>query len=93
MKVNVVLNWEKYHFMVKEGIILKHIVSTRGIKVDKSKIEVIENLKPPKIVKEFISFLGHASFYRRFIKEFPKITKPLTSLLMKDVDFIFDERC
>jgi len=93
VKVNLVLNWEKCHFMVQEGIVLGHIISNRGIKVDKAKIEVIENLQPPKTVREVRSFLGHAGFYRRFIKDFSKITKPLTGLLMKDAEFTFDNKC
>ncbi|XP_050894797.1 uncharacterized protein LOC127101414, partial [Lathyrus oleraceus] len=93
VKVNLVLNWEKCHFMVQQGIVLGHVVSDRGIEVDKAKIEIIENLQPPKTVQEIRSFLGHAVFYRRFIKDFSKITKPLTGLLMKDADFIFDEKC
>lgn len=52
VKVNLVLNWEKCHFMVKEGIVLEHIVSEREIKVDKAKIEVIENLQPCKTVRK-----------------------------------------
>jgi len=93
VKVNLVLNWEKCHFMVKEGIVLGHVVSNRGIEVDKAKIEVIENLNLPKTVREVRSFLGHAGFYWRFIKDFSKITKPLTGLLMKDAEFIFNEQC
>jgi len=91
--VNLVLNWEKCHFMVREGIVLGHLVSERGIEVDKAKIEIIEKMLPPTLVKEVRSFLGHAGFYRRFIKDFPSITKPLTSLLLKDADFIFDDSC
>jgi hypothetical protein len=56
--------------MVRQGIVLAHIVSNKGIEVDKAKIEVIENLQPPKTVREIRSFLGHAGFYRRFIKDF-----------------------
>jgi hypothetical protein len=92
-KVNLVLNWEKCHFMVQEGIVLGHLVSERGIEVDKAKIEIIENMLPPKSVKEVRSFLGHAGFYRRFIKDFSSITKPLTSLLLKDAEFVFDDSC
>jgi hypothetical protein len=67
---NLVLNWEKYHFVVTNGIILDHIVSSKGIEVDKSKIELIVNLATPKSVKDVVrSFLGHAGFYRRFIKD------------------------
>ena len=59
------LNWEKFHFMVKEGIVLGHQISERGIEVDKSKIETIEKLLPPSSLKGIRSFLGHARFYRR----------------------------
>ena len=59
VSVNIVLNWEKCHFMVRQGIVLGHIVFDKGIEVDKAKIEVIENLQPPKIVREIRSFLGH----------------------------------
>jgi hypothetical protein len=92
-EVDLVLNWEKCHFMVKKGIVLGHVISERGIKVDKAKVETIEQLPPPMDVKSLRSFLGHAGFYRRFIKDFSKITKPLMHLLQKDVAFDFDEKC
>lgn len=79
--------------MVTEGIMLGHIVSERGIEVDKAKIEVIENLPPPKTVREVRRFLGHVGFYRCFIKDLSKITKPLSGLLTKEVEFIFDDKC
>jgi hypothetical protein len=81
---NLVLNWEKCHFMVTNGIVLDHIVSLKGIEVDKSKIELIVNLPTPKSIKDVRSFLGHAGFYRRFIKDFSVIFKPLSNLLTKD---------
>ena len=56
--------------MVREGIVLEHLVSKRGIEVDRAKIEVIEQLPPPINIKGICSFLGHASFYHRFIKFF-----------------------
>ena len=87
---HLVLNWEKYHFMVREGIVLGHLVSERGKEVDRAKIEVIEQLPPPVNVKGIRSFLGHAGFYRRFIKDFSYIARPLNNLLANDVPFEFD---
>ena len=79
--------------MVREGIVLGHLVSERGIEVDKAKIEVIEQFPPPINVKGIRSFLGHARFYRRFIANFSQIARPLTSLLDKDVPFQFHDEC
>ena len=70
--------------MVKEGILLRHRVSERGIEVDISKIETIEKLPPPSSVKGIRSFLEHVGFYRGFIKDFYKIAKPLSNLLVKE---------
>ena len=92
-ETNLVLNWEKCHFMVEEGIILGHRISERGIEVDKAKIEAIEKLPPPSSVKGIRSFLGHAGFYRQFIKDFSHIAKPLSSLLVQGTPFDFDEQC
>ena len=72
---------------------LGHIISERGIEVDKAKVDLIESLPPPTTVKGVRSFLGHAGFYRRFIKDFSKIARPLSNLLAQDTPFIFDEAC
>lgn len=92
-ETHLVLNWEKCHFMVQEGIVLGHKVSKTGLEVDKAKIEVIDKLPPPSTVKGIQSFLGHAGFYRRFIKDFSKISKPLCQLLEHNRDFNFDDAC
>uniref|UniRef100_A0A0V0GKK2 Putative ovule protein n=1 Tax=Solanum chacoense TaxID=4108 RepID=A0A0V0GKK2_SOLCH len=68
-EANLVLNWEKCHFLVKEAIALGNKVSHKGLEVDKAKIEVIEKLPPPISIKEIRSYLSHARFYRRFIKD------------------------
>jgi hypothetical protein len=73
--------------------VLGHVISERGIEVGKAKVETVEQLPPPTDVKSLRSFLGHDGFYRRFIKDFSKITKPLTQLLQKGVAFDFDEKC
>jgi len=93
VETNLVLSWEKSHFMVKEGIVLGHVVSERGFEVDRAKIQIISTLPPPTSVKGIRSFLGHAGFYRRFIKDFSAISKPLCNLLLKDAPFSFDESC
>nr|GEZ38060.1 reverse transcriptase domain-containing protein [Tanacetum cinerariifolium] len=79
--------------MVKEGIVLGHNISKKGIEVDKAKIEVISKLPHPTTVKWIRSFLGHAGFYRRFIKDFWKISRPMTHLLEKNSPFIFSNEC
>ncbi|GKC67541.1 reverse transcriptase domain-containing protein [Tanacetum coccineum] len=90
---NLVLNWEKCHFMVKEGIILGYKISKSGIEVDKAKVDVIAKLPHPTFVKGVQSFLGHAGFYRRFIQAFSKIARPITHLLEKETLFIFSKEC
>nr|GEX09208.1 reverse transcriptase domain-containing protein [Tanacetum cinerariifolium] len=87
------LNWEKSHFMVKEGIVLGQKNLKKGIEVDEAKIEVISKLPRPTTVKGIRSFLGHAGFYRRFIKDFSKISRPMTHLLEKNSPFIFSNDC
>ncbi|CAN6542476.1 unnamed protein product [Malus baccata var. baccata] len=79
--------------MVKQGIVLGHVISERGIEVDKSKIDLVRYLPSPTSVREVRSFLRHAGFYRRFIKDFSKISTPLCRLLQKDVTFDFNEEC
>nr|GEV46459.1 reverse transcriptase domain-containing protein [Tanacetum cinerariifolium] len=87
------LNWEKSHLMVKEGIVLGYKISKKGIEVDKAKIKVISKLPHPTTVKGIRSFLGHARFYRRFIKDFSNISRPMTHLLEKNSPFIFSNEC
>ncbi|GJU27813.1 reverse transcriptase domain-containing protein [Tanacetum coccineum] len=90
---NLVLNWEKSHFMVKEGIVLGHKISKSRIEVDKAKVDVIDKLPHPTSVKGIRSFLGHDGFYRRYIQDFSKIARPMTHLLEKDTPFIFLKEC
>ena len=93
IKKDLVLNREKCHFMVPQGIVLGHIISKQGIEVDKAKVELIVKLSSPTIVKGVSQFLGHAGFYRRFIKDFSKLARPFCELLVKDAKFVWDDRC
>ena len=79
--------------MVIEGIALGHKISTVRLEVDQAKVSIIENLLPPTKLKGIRSFLGHAGFYRRFIKDFSKISRPLCRLLEKEKKIQFDEKC
>nr|CAN82547.1 hypothetical protein VITISV_036613 [Vitis vinifera] len=79
--------------MVQQGIVLGHIIFKNGIEVDKAKVELIVKLPHPINVKGIRQFLGHVGFYRRFIKDFSKISKPLCELLVKDAKFVWDEKC
>ena len=84
IETNLVLNFEKCHFMVEQGIVLGHIISSRGIEVDPAKRAVISQLSYLSCVQEVRSFLGHAGFYRHFIKDFSKVALPLSNLLQKN---------
>ena len=86
--INLVLNFEKFHFMVEHGVGLGHVVSSRGLEVDKAKVGIIQRLPHPRYVKNVRSFSGHVGFHRRFIEDFSKIASPLCALLVKDVLFI-----
>jgi len=90
---NIVLSYEKCHFMVSQGIVLGHIIYENAIQVDPAKLNVISQLLYPSSVREVRSFLGHAGFYRRFIKNFSTISLPLSNLLQKEVSFDFGKGC
>nr|GEY26472.1 reverse transcriptase domain-containing protein [Tanacetum cinerariifolium] len=88
---NLCLNWEKSHFMFKEGIVLGHKISKNRMEVDKAKVDVIAKLPHPTTVKGIRSYLVHDGVYRRFIKDFSKIARLMTRLLEKDTPFFFSK--
>ncbi|GKA37036.1 reverse transcriptase domain-containing protein [Tanacetum coccineum] len=90
---NLVLNWEKCHFMVKEGIVLGHKISKSGIEVDKAKVDVIAKLPHPTTVKGVRSFLGHAGFYHKFIQDFLKNLRPMTPSRERNPICLFQGMC
>ena len=73
--------------MVNEGIILGHKISERGIEVHAAKVDALKKMPCPKDIKGIRSFLGHAGYYRRFIKDFSKISRSLTNILQKGYSF------
>ena len=77
--------------MVAMGIVLGHKISVAGLEVNQAKVVIIKTLLPPTTVKGIRSFLGHAGFYRRFMKDFSKISRPSCRLLEKDAKFDFNE--
>ena len=79
--------------MVIEGIVLGHKISAVELEVDQAKVSIIETLFPPTTVKGIRSFLAHAGFYTRFIRDFSKMSRPLCKLLEKETKFEFDEKC
>ncbi|GJU25577.1 reverse transcriptase domain-containing protein [Tanacetum coccineum] len=88
---NLVLNWEKCHFMCREGIVLGHKISKSGIEVDRAKVDVIAKLPHPTTVKGVRSFLGHAGFYRRFIQT--EAYRSLQSLRCPGCNLPFELMC
>ena len=86
---DLVLNWEKCHFLATSRVLLSHIISREGIQVDPAKIKLILKLHLPTTIKEVRQFSGHASFYRRFIQDFSKISQPLCALLLNEAKFIW----
>jgi hypothetical protein len=85
--------FRKCEFWLTEVAFLRHVISTRGISVDPSKVKDVLNWMPPTNASEIRCFLGLAGYYRRFIKHFSKIAKPMTRLLEKNKDFDWTEEC
>lgn len=92
-EANLSLSNKKYHLMMIEGIVLGHHISVQGIKVDIKKIKIIKNLPPLEKVKELRSFLGHAGYYRRFVKDFSKIVASLFYFLKTKSEYNWTPAC
>lgn len=92
-KANLKIQPDKCEFLKKEVAYLGHLITPEGVKPNPEKVSCIQNFPQPKNPKEIKSFLGLAGYYRRFISNFAKLSKPLTRLLQKDVPFIFNQDC
>ena len=85
--------FSKCEFWLYKVAFLGHFVSKDGVEVDPAKIEAVKEWPTPKNVSDIRSFLGLAGYYRRFVKDFSKIAKPMTSLMRKDCKFVWTEKC
>ncbi|WVZ89468.1 LOW QUALITY PROTEIN: hypothetical protein U9M48_035871 [Paspalum notatum var. saurae] len=85
--------FSKCAFWLKEVSFLGHILSEKGVAVDPSKVKDVLNWKQPETVTEIQSFLGLAGYYRRFIKDFSKTAKPMTSLTKKNAKYVWSSNC
>ena len=85
--------FSKCEFWLTEVRFLGHVVSASGVLVDQEKVEAVMSWERPKSIFEIRSFLGLAGYYRRFIKDFSRITAPMTRLTQKEVKFDWDDRC
>ena len=85
--------FSKCEFWLREVAFLGHVVSSKGVMVDPSKVEAVSSWPRPTSVTEIRSFLGLAGYYRRFVQDFSKIASALTRLTKKGVDFVWSEEC
>ena len=92
IEMNLSLSPEKYEFFMTEETMLGHAISQQGLQVDPNKTSIIQRVPPPQNVRDVRSFLGLDRYFRRFIKDFNKLTSPLFGLLRKDVEFIWSEK-
>lgn len=90
---NLKLQPKKCQFAAKRVEYLGHYFSRKGIEVNPAKIEVVKTYPPPKTCKQLKAFLGLTNYYRRFVKDYAKITAPLNALLKQDADYIWSQDC
>ena len=85
--------FSKCEFWLQEVAFLGHVLSAEGVAVDPAKIEAVKEWDQPRNVTKIRSFLGLAGYYRRFIKNFSKIARPMTNLLKKTKEFEWTPKC
>ena len=90
---NLKIKAEKCHLLEKEVLFLGHVLSGDGVKPSPTNVDRILSWNPPKSTKQVRQFLGMATYYRRFIKEFAKLATPLSKLTSKNVKFYWNEEC
>ena len=92
-EANLKLNPKKCHFFKKEVGFLGHVVNEHGISTDPEKIQSVKNWPVPRNVKDLRSFLGLCSYYRKFVKDFATVAKPLHDLTKKDCQYVWSAQC
>jgi hypothetical protein len=92
LEYGLCLHPEKCFFEMQQGVLLGHVVSSKGIEVDKDKIKVIVDLLVPTNISELQGFLGHTWYYRRFILMYAALNTFLIVLLKKDVEFSWNSK-
>lgn len=92
-KYNLQLKISKTEFFASELLYLGHIISERGVKPSERNVETVKNFPQPKKLVEVQRFLGMASYFRKFIRDFAKIAKPLNYLCKKDIEFVWTTDC
>lgn len=93
LKSNLKIQPDKCEFLRKEVSYLGHLITDKGVKPNPDKVRCIEKFPQPQNQKDIKSFLGLTGYYRRFIPNYSKLTKPMTKLLQKNATFHFDEEC
>lgn len=92
-KAGLKLKPKKCHFLRKKINFLGHVVSKEGIQTDPEKTKAIDQIRIPSFVKEVRSFLGLACYYRKFVKDYSKIAKPLYDLTKQDKEWLWTDDC
>lgn len=91
-RFNLKIQPDKCEFMRREVMYLGHLITEQGVKPDPAKVKAVSQYPVPTCPKDIKAFLGLAGYYRRFIKNFSSLSKPLTSLLKKDVNFVWSSK-
>ena len=90
---NLKLNPGKCDWFADKIKLLGHVVGGGELQMDKSKVEAVKQIEYCRNVKEVQRFLGLCGYYRKFIKDFAKISRPLSNLTRKDIEFQFNDAC
>lgn len=83
------MKFSKCRFAQQSISYLGHVVSYHGVSIDPSKIDAVQQWPTPQNIKELRSFLGLAGYYRKFMRNYAILARPLTDLLKKGSLFVW----